>query len=281
VSELSAVALTQQRLWGSDPQAWAAYAEPHNRPLFEAVLAAAAQALGGLDGRRLLDVGCGTGLLLRLAHNRGASVTGVDVVPGMLELAAVAEPTADLHLADLQFLPFVDASVSTAGTDDAEAGFDAVTAVNALQFAADPVAAVSEAARVLRPGGVLVASFFAAPELSETTVVHDAMSALSPPQRAGDHAPYALAARGNYEQALTTAGLQAVANGQVECRWFYPDVATAVHTLLSSAGGTRAVEDAGRDRAADAVTTALSPFIAADGSVSMRAVFRWVSARRP
>jgi SAM-dependent methyltransferase len=269
VSALSPVALTQQRLWGSDPQAWADYAEPHNRPLFEAVLDAAANALGGLDGRRLLDVGCGTGLVLRLAHERGASVTGVDVVPGMLELAAVAEPSAELHLADLQHLPL------------AADGFDVVTAVNALQFAADPVSAVGEAARVLRPGGVLVASFFAAPELSETTVVHDAMSALSPPQRAGDHAPYALAAAGNYEQALTTAGLQAVSHGQVECLWSYPNVATAVHTLLSSAGGTRAVEDAGRDRAADAVRGALPPFTAADGSVAMRAVFRWVSAQRP
>jgi SAM-dependent methyltransferase len=267
-ASLSAAALTQQRLWGSDPQAWADYAESHNRLLFEAVLDAAASAVGGLDGRRLLDLGCGTGLLLHLAHNRGAVVHGVDVVAGMLALAAVAEPTADLHLADLQHLP------------SAPAGFDVVTAVNALQFAADPVAAVAEAARVLRPGGVLVAAFFAAPELSETTVVHDAMSALSPPQRAGDHAPYALAAPGNYEQALTTAGLRNVAHGQVECLWSYPDVTTAVHTLLSSAGGTRAVEDAGRERAAAAVRRALPPFTAADGSVAMRAVFRWVAAQR-
>ncbi len=280
---LSPAALTQQRLWSSDPQAWARYAEPHNRPLFEAVLHAAASPLGGLDGRRLLDVGCGTGLVLRLARERGASVHGVDVVPGMLALAAEAEPSAELHLGDLQFLPFPDAGVRPAGSDAAgsDAGFDAVTAVNALQFAADPVAAVAEAARVIRPGGVLVASFFAAPERSETTVVHDAMSPLSPPQRAGDHAPYALAAPGNYEQALAKAGLHELARGEVECVWAYPDVDTAVHTLLSSAGGTRAVEDAGRERAADAVRGALPPYTAADGSVAMRAVFRWVSATRP
>jgi SAM-dependent methyltransferase len=280
---LSTAALTQQRLWSSDPQAWARYAEPHNRPLFDAVLDAAANALGGLAGRRLLDVGCGTGLVLRLAHDRGASVHGVDVVPGMLELAAAAEPSADLHLADLQHLPFGDADVSAGGSGaGADAGFDVVTAVNALQFAADPVAAVAEAARVIRPGGVLVASFFAAPELSETTVVHDAMSALSPPQRAGDHAPYALAAPGNYERALVTAGLHEIGHGEVGCSWSYPDVDTAVNTLLSSAGGTRAIEDAGRPRAAAAVRGAVGPFTAADGSVAMRAIFRWVSAaQRP
>ena len=267
-SPLSAAALTQQRLWGSDPQAWARHSEPHNRPLFEAVLAAAVDALGPLNRRQLLDIGCGTGLLLQLAHAPGASVCGLDVVPGMLKLAAGAEPSAELTMGDLQVLPFADGR------------FDVVTAVNALQFAADPVAAVGEAARVLAPGGVLVASFFAAPERSETTVVHDAMSALSPPERAADHAPYTLAAPGNYEHALAGAGLRETDRGEVTCMWTYPDVSTAVSTLLSSAGGTRAVEDAGRLRAVAAVADAVAPFVGSDGSVAMRAVFRWVAARR-
>jgi SAM-dependent methyltransferase len=274
VGPLSPAALTQQRLWSSDPVAWARHAEPHNRPLFDAVLDAAERALRpagggrGLHGRSLLDVGCGTGLVLRLAHERGADVHGVDVVAGMLELAQRAEPSAHLLLADLQDLPLDDGR------------FDVVTAVNAFQFAGDPVAAVAEAARVLAPGGVVVASFFDRPELSETTVVHEAMSALSPPTREGDHAPYALAAPGNYEAALTRCGLRDVDRGQVTCVWAYPDLASAVHTLLASAGGTRAVQDAGRARAAAAVTAAIGPFVASDGSVAMRAVFRWVAARR-
>ena len=76
------------------------------------------------------------------------------------------------------------------------------------------------------------------------------------------------------------AGLREVGRGEVECVWAYPDVDTAVHTLLSSAGGTRAVEDAGRERAAEAVRGALAPFTTADGTVAMRAVFRWVAALR-
>ncbi|MEP7177674.1 MAG: class I SAM-dependent methyltransferase [Pseudonocardiales bacterium] len=264
----SPAARTQQRLWGSDPDAWARHAEPHNRPLFNAVLDAAARGVGTLAGRQLLDLGCGTGLLLRLARERGATVHGVDVVAGMLERAAVAEPTAALHLADLQHLPF-DSSA-----------FGVVVAVNALQFADDPVAAVAEAARVLVPGGVLVASFFDAPELSQTTIVHNALSALSPPQRASEHAPYVLAGPGNYEAALAAAGMTELDSGQVECLWSYSDVATAVSSLLSSAGGTRAVEDAGRARAAAAVADTVVPFVARDGSVTMLAVFRWVSARR-
>ena len=80
-----------------------------------------------------------------------------------------------------------------------DAAFDAVTGVNAFQFAGDPRRALREAARVTRPGGRVVASLFAAPERSQGTVAHEAMTALIPPERAGDHAPYALSAPGNLE----------------------------------------------------------------------------------
>ena len=65
---ISAAAEVQRRLWGTDPRAWAELAESHNRPLFEAVLDAA----GVGPGTRLLDVGCGSGLTLVLAAERGA-----------------------------------------------------------------------------------------------------------------------------------------------------------------------------------------------------------------
>ena len=65
---LSAAAQVQRRLWGTDPRAWAELAEAHNQPLFEAVLHAA----GAGPGTRLLDVGCGSGLTLVLAEERGA-----------------------------------------------------------------------------------------------------------------------------------------------------------------------------------------------------------------
>ena len=77
-----------------------------------------------------------------------------------------------------------------------------MTGIDAFQFAGDPRQALREAARVTRPGGRVVASLFAAPERSQGTVVHEAMSALIPPEQAGDHAPYALSAPGNLETAL-------------------------------------------------------------------------------
>jgi ubiquinone/menaquinone biosynthesis C-methylase UbiE len=159
--------------------------QPHHRPLFEAVLDAA----GARSGTRLLDVGCGSGLALTLAEERGAVPSGLDISPGLLEIARERLPHADLREGDVETLPFKDAA------------FDAVTGVNAFQFAGDPRRALREAARVTRPGGYVVASLFAAPERSQGTVAHEAMSTLIPPEQAGDHAPYALSASGNLEAA--------------------------------------------------------------------------------
>ncbi len=164
---LSPAAQLQMGLWGSDPDGWAWLAEPHNQPLFGAVL----DATGTGPGTRLLDLGCGTGLLLTLAQARGATVTGLDVTPGLLQIARDRLPTAELWQADICSLPFGDAE------------FDVVTGVNAFQFAADPPAAVAAAARVTRPGGLVAVGTFAAPERAESTAVHLAMAALSPPRR--------------------------------------------------------------------------------------------------
>ena len=173
-------------------------------------------------GTRLLDLGCGTGLLLTLAQARGATVTGLDVTPGLLQIARDRLPTAELWLADIGSLPFGDA------------GFDVVTGVNSFQFAADPPAALAGAARVVRPGGLVAVGTFAAPERAESTAVHLAMAALSPPRRQADHAPYALT-RDNLAAALAAAGLQQQAEGEVECVWRYRSTAEAVRGLIGSA----------------------------------------------
>ncbi|HEY2689387.1 MAG TPA: class I SAM-dependent methyltransferase [Streptosporangiaceae bacterium] len=262
---ISAAAQVQRRLWGTDPRAWADLAEAHNQPLFEAVLDAADVG----PGTRLLDVGCGSGLTLVLAARRGAIPSGLDVSPGLLGIARERLPEADLREADMESLPFADAS------------FDAVTGVNGFQFAGDPRRALSEAARVLRPGGRLVASLFAAPERSQGTVAHEAMTALIPPERAADHAPYALSAPGNLEASLVSAGLTLDASGEVVCHWRYANLDETIRALLCSAGGARAAEAAGPDAVRSALRPALAQFQDPQtGVVTLDNTFRWVAALR-
>jgi SAM-dependent methyltransferase len=262
---VTAAAAVQRRLWGTDPRAWADLAEAHNQPLFEAVLDAA----GVGRGTRVLDVGCGSGLALVLAARRGAVPSGLDISPGLLGIARDRLPAADLREGDMEFLPFGDAA------------FDAVLGVNAFQFAGDPRRALREAARVLGPGGRVVASLFAEPERSEGTVVHEAMSALIPPERTGDHAPYALSAPGNLEAALADAGLRVQGDGEVVCSWRYASMDDAVEGLLCSAGGARAREAAGEDAVRDVLRRVLAQFEDRQtGVVTMENTFRWVAAGR-
>jgi SAM-dependent methyltransferase len=262
---VSAAAEVQRRLWGTDPRAWADLAEAHNQPLFEAVLDAA----GAGPGTRVLDVGCGSGLTLVLAAQRGATPSGLDISPGLLGIARNRLPDADLRDGDMESLPFGDAA------------FDAVVGVNAFQFAGDPRRALREAARVARPGGRVVASLFAAPERSQGTVVHEAMNTLIPPERADDHAPYALSAPGNLEAAMTDAGLQVIDGGDVVCWWRYVSMGDAVLGLLCSAGGARAVQAAGEPGVRDVLQRALAQFQdPRTGVVTLRNTFRWVAASR-
>src|SRR5262245_23485640 len=107
--------------------------------------------LGAAPGRRMLDVGCGLGddaaALARMAAP-GGTVVGLDGSQAMIEAArqrhgGIAGLSFDV--ADAARLPFDDAS------------FDACRIDRVLQHIADPAAVVRELARVLRPGGVLVA----------------------------------------------------------------------------------------------------------------------------
>ena len=262
---ISPAARVQRRLWGNDPRAWADLGEAHNVALFEAALDAARV----VAGTHVLDIGCGSGLALVLAAQRGAVPAGIDISPGLLGIARERLPEADLRDGDMEWLPFADQA------------FDAVIGVSAFQFAGDPLRALGEAARVLRPGGRLVASLFAAPERCQSTVAHKAMSALIPADAASDHAPYALSGPGQLEAALGRAGLQVVDDGEVVCRWRYDSVDDAVAGLLCSAGGARAKEAAGEAAVRAALVPALAPFEDPDtGVVSMDNTFRWVAASR-
>jgi ubiquinone/menaquinone biosynthesis C-methylase UbiE len=119
------------------------------RPLAEQLVAEA--ALG--PGERVLDVGCGTGIVARLAADRvgpAGSVAGADINAGMLAVARTVAPSGrppiQWYETAAEAMPLPDAA------------FDVVLCQLALQFFADRPTAVKEMRRVLAPGGRAYAS---------------------------------------------------------------------------------------------------------------------------
>jgi ubiquinone/menaquinone biosynthesis C-methylase UbiE len=95
---------------------------------------------------RLLDVGCGTGIHMTRYIGRGFDAAGIDGSERMLEHARTANPSAVLELADVERIPFADAS------------FDFVLCVEVLRYLPDAAGCIREMARVLKPGGTCLAT---------------------------------------------------------------------------------------------------------------------------
>src|SRR5579872_3617305 len=103
-----------------------------------------------LAGARVLDVGCGGGLLAEALARAGATVTAIDLAPGMIEVARLHAAESGLAI-DYRT---VDADALRASG----ATFDIVTCMEMLEHVPDPAAMVATLAALVRPRGTLVVS---------------------------------------------------------------------------------------------------------------------------
>lgn len=115
----------------------ASYAARENKACKRAFRALAAEHLGGCAG--ILEIGCGASGLRGAVEN--ARFFGCDLSPAML----AAGDSRSVAVADGTQLPFAGDT------------FDGAVSINVLEHAHDPAALLAEAARVLQPGGVLLA----------------------------------------------------------------------------------------------------------------------------
>jgi ubiquinone/menaquinone biosynthesis C-methylase UbiE len=255
-------AAVQGELWGGAPEDWAELQEPTGAPIYEAAF----DAMGVGDGCRLLDVGCGAGFALQLALERGAVPSGFDASEGMLRVARVRVPEADLRHGDLEALPYDGGS------------FDAVTAFNSVQYASDPVQGLREIKRVAMAGAPVAVATWGDPARCDGSVVIGAIGALLPPPPPGVAGPFALAPAGALEALVEQAGLTAERALEVSAPFVYADLATAERANLSAGPTRRAIDHAGLDAVREAFTRALAQFVQPDGSVRLDNVFRVVIA---
>jgi 2-polyprenyl-6-hydroxyphenyl methylase/3-demethylubiquinone-9 3-methyltransferase len=104
-----------------------------------------------LSGARVLDVGCGGGLLAEALARAGAKVTAIDLAPGMIEVAGLHAMEQKLEI-DYRMV----AAEAVAATEPGS--FDVVTCMEMLEHVPEPAQMVATLATLVRPGGAIFIS---------------------------------------------------------------------------------------------------------------------------
>jgi 2-polyprenyl-6-hydroxyphenyl methylase / 3-demethylubiquinone-9 3-methyltransferase len=102
----------------------------------------------GLKGKRVLDVGCGGGILSESMSGRGANVTGIDLGEKALKVAQLHQMESgakvDYRLVAVETL-----------AEEQPVSFDVVTCMEMLEHVPDPAAVIEACARLVKPGGTV------------------------------------------------------------------------------------------------------------------------------
>jgi SAM-dependent methyltransferase len=261
--EMAGSADVQGNLWSQQPDLWAQTQETYFKPLYEAVF----DRFGPLDGKTLLDIGCGSGLALMIAAERGADVQGIDAADGLIGLARNRLGDERLATGDMEFLPFPDGS------------YDLVTGFNSFQYAANRVHALIEAGRVAKPGAPICAAVWGDPDKCESAGYVAALGRLGPPAPMGAPGPWSLSAPGALEALFAEAGLTVMDQGEVTLAFLGPDEDSTVQGLMAPGPGILAIRHSGEEAVHAAVAESIRPYRQSDGSYILRNQFRFVIGR--
>jgi SAM-dependent methyltransferase len=180
------------------------------KPLLDAVCLQA-----GVD---LLDVATGPGALAAEAQRSGARTVGVDLSPGMIELAAKSRPDIDFRVAGVEHLPFSDRS------------FDAVVCNFGLGHFPYPEASVAECIRTLKRGGRIALSWWDDPGKQRIQgLFREAIAeigAAPPPDIPKGYAIFRFADTDEFRRLLEGAGLTDIMVQDHSTTYVIPDVDT-------------------------------------------------------
>ena len=126
------------RAWAEEEISWGIWGVPE----------AEVRALPDVDGKDVIELGCGTAYVSAWLARRGARVVGVDVTPAQLETARRMQEQFGLQF------ELIEASAEEVPLPDAS--FDLAVSEYGASIWCDPYKWIPEAARLLRPGGELV-----------------------------------------------------------------------------------------------------------------------------
>ena len=175
---------------------------------------AALQRMGPIGrGTRIIDIAAGTGALSIPAAHSGASVTAIDIAPGMVELLAERLrpfPTSVAHVMDGQTLDFPDES------------FDAAASIVGVSIFEDWRLGLAEQVRVLRRGGrAVVATWRTLPGGGPFVIMAQALRTIFPdrPPPAPPEGFLVLADPDRMADAMRDAGLVDVKVEEIEAVW--------------------------------------------------------------
>lgn len=261
-------ATTQAELWGERARDWADVMEGWNGwgvPVYRHVLERVAV---GRD-TSVLDIGCGAGRFCRIVADRGATISGIDATPALVEIARERIPDGDLRVGDMEELPWADGS------------FDVVTGFNSFFIAADMVDALAEARRVARPGASVAMSVFGRPENCQSTGMFKAIAGLSPAKPAAEdkEAGPALHEEGALEALAKQAGLTPEEGGYIEFVESYPNLETLLRGVMAAPPMVRAARAVGHDAVREALAETFRAFETRTGSYALEEEVRYLIAR--
>lgn len=204
-------------------------------------------------GMQLLDLACGPGLVAGAAQGRGVVASGLDFSAAMIALARAAHPGIRFEESDAEAIPF------------AERSFDVVVSNFGIHHVPDPVRALSEARRVLRPDGRMALTSWAAPaENTAWKLLYDAISAHGDLQAANMPASGgSLRNPQDLLRVLTAAGFVETKGRRVSGEWRFAAAGDLVEGFRRGTVRTAALIRAQPAAALPAIETAIAEAAAA------------------
>jgi ubiquinone/menaquinone biosynthesis C-methylase UbiE len=254
----------QAELWGTAPMDWATYLETTFIPVYKKILGKTNPG----SGSRILDIGCGSGLFLRMAASTGATLTGIDVSSELLAIARQRNPGSELLNSDMEQLSFP------------EDYFDLATGFNSLPYANNPLQLFRKIYGVLKPGGKLAIAVWSSEAHCESLNVLASIASLLPEPPPGSPGPLALSEPGKAAHLLTGAGFEITDKGTIECHWNFSSLEEAVKGILSAGPSVEAIRYAGIDKVKERLLQSLETFLIHDELYVLENVFQYFIATK-